>query len=707
MKIALVSMLPSLTHFGMGGYWVVFLITLLESLVIAGVVVPGATLVVLAGFLSSQGYLDIGDLIWFAAMGAIFGDGISYYLGTKGIRFFHNENRWLKADHLDRGRRFFHKHGSKSIFFARFITPFRAAVPFVAGLSGMEWGRFLFWNIISAFLWSASHLLAGYLFGDALMAIEAWSTRVGYAVGLIVVFLIVLYAVRFMIIRHGRRVIGFMRSILASVGTAVAGNPDVKRLIGRYPLALAFIRKRISRESFFGLPLTLVVIGFMYVLFLFGGVIEDVLTAQTIVSADVRVANLLAYFRSPELIGIFLWITLLGKWQIVFGTATIASAMLWIGKKKDYIPYLWLALAADEMFNYFGKLAVQRSRPGNPVYIEGSFSFPSGHAMIAMILYGFFAYICMRELKKWGHRVNVFFACMVVVIAIGFSRIYLGVHYMSDVWGGYLLGFLILATVVTVREWRRSKKGGYIMQEHAGISRAGKAGVAGLALVNVLFFVGFALHYHPQFVVPAQAAIRDVDGDIGEYIREHEIPKYSETLLGDPQEPLGFILMAKDDAALMQSFERAGWYAADKVSFGSVARIAEAALLNKQYKHAPMTPSFWNAAINDFGFEKPTEVDTVIQRHHVRIWKTRLRQNGLPVYVGTGSLDAGIKWFITHRISPDIDTERSFIKEDLRAAGEVGDLREIQFVDPVLGKNFSNDEFFTNGKLYIMTVGGR
>ncbi|PIT95911.1 PA-phosphatase, partial [Candidatus Falkowbacteria bacterium CG10_big_fil_rev_8_21_14_0_10_37_14] len=99
----LTNILPSLSHLGVWGYWLVLLFSLLESLVFAGVIVPGSTLVIMAGFLSSQGYLDIGDLIWFAAIGAILGDSISYYLGTKGTRFFHNENKLLKADHLERG----------------------------------------------------------------------------------------------------------------------------------------------------------------------------------------------------------------------------------------------------------------------------------------------------------------------------------------------------------------------------------------------------------------------------------------------------------------------------------------------------------------------------------------------------------------------------------------------------------------------------
>ena len=691
----------SLSHLGMWGYWLVLLTSFLESLVFVGVVVPGATLVVLAGFLSSQGYLDIGDLIWFATVGAILGDGISYYLGTKGTRFFHNENKLLKANHVERGKQFFHNHGGKSIFLARFVGPLRAVVPFVAGISGMEKSRFLFWNAISAFLWSASHLLIGYFFGNAFTAIEVWSTPVGYAIGAMIAFLILLYFIRFITVRHGRQIAEFIRSISASVRNAISTNSDVQKLVKRYPTFFAFIKTRTDRRSFSGLPLTLIVIGFVYVLSLLFGIIQDVLASDTIVVADLRIANLLAYFRSPELTNVFLWITLLGKWQIVIVSAIIVSIILRLWKKRGSILYLWLALAADEIFSYLGKLLIHRGRPANPAYLENSFSFPSGHAMVAVIFSGFLAYILIRHATNWKRKVNIFFGCLIVILAIGFSRLYLGVHYVSDVWGGYLLGLLILTTVTALYEWRRRRKGS-AEHERIVISKKIKIVTAGLVLTNVIFYVGFTLRYHPPPPPSVRVSIQTIDGDIRAYVSEHKIPKYSETLIGNPQEPLGFIFLAKDDNALTQNFEKAGWSLADRMSIQSVAKIAETALLQRRYLNAPMTPSFWNARVHDFGFEKPTQANNINERHHIRIWKTNIRQGGLAVYVGTASLDTAIKWFVTHRISPDIDTEKAFVKESLRSSHTLESADELQFVDPVLGQNFSSDAFFTNGKLYII-----
>lgn len=173
------SFIPALESIGVLGYWIVFLICLAEALPFVGLLIPGTVLVVFFGFLSAQGYLDMGDLIWFATAGAILGDLIGYYLGTQGMRFFHNENKILKLSHLDKGEKFFKKHGSKSIFFGRFIGPVRPIVPFIAGLSGMDKKFFLLWNVISGFLWSATFLLLGFFFSAVSSSIELWSRRTG------------------------------------------------------------------------------------------------------------------------------------------------------------------------------------------------------------------------------------------------------------------------------------------------------------------------------------------------------------------------------------------------------------------------------------------------------------------------------------------------------------------------------------------------
>jgi membrane protein DedA with SNARE-associated domain len=176
------NLLPALEGIGRAGYWLVLLVSFLESLAIVGAFIPGSLVIVSIGLLSSHGYLDIGDLIWFVAIGAILGDATSYWLGTKGERFFKNENRILKASHLDVGKAFFARHGDKSIFIGRFVGVVRPVVAFTAGLSRMHFGIFMLWNVTSAFLWAATYLLMGYFFADAFIVVEKWTGRVGIIV---------------------------------------------------------------------------------------------------------------------------------------------------------------------------------------------------------------------------------------------------------------------------------------------------------------------------------------------------------------------------------------------------------------------------------------------------------------------------------------------------------------------------------------------
>ncbi len=162
------SLIPNLQNLGIWGYLVFGLVAVLESSTIAGVIIPGTTIVVLAGVLSAQGFFDIGDMIWFVAIGAIIGDNISYYLGTHANKFFNKKNKLLKLSHLESGELFFKKHGNKSVFLGRFVGPIRSIIPFIAGLTKMNRWTFFFWNVASAFVWSIATLAIGYFFGGTI-----------------------------------------------------------------------------------------------------------------------------------------------------------------------------------------------------------------------------------------------------------------------------------------------------------------------------------------------------------------------------------------------------------------------------------------------------------------------------------------------------------------------------------------------------------
>jgi len=693
-------LLPSIEHLGILGYWLAFFASFFESMAIVGSFVPGAFIVVVFGFFSAQGYLDLGDLIWFVALGAILGDSVSYYLGGKGAHFFKNENRLLRRDHLDKGQAFFKKHGDKSIFLGRFIGPLRSIVPFIAGLSRMNMRAFLFWNVVSGFLWASAHLLLGYFFSGTLDAIGVWTGRVGLFVAGVVIFTFILW----LLIKKSHPFWRFIKSISLSVASAIVANQDVQRLIKKYPRFVEFLKTRLNRKEFKGLPLTVLSVAFLYALFSFGGLVQDIIASDPIIALDTRLADLLYAFRDVGLIQFFLWITLLGKWQVVAVFAFVSSLLLWMWKKRIYIFSLWLTIIGSEIFVYLGKILIDRPRPGGyiPFYHEASLSFPSGHAAISIALYGFLTYILWKQLHLIKTKTTVLFIGISTIFFIGLSRMYLGVHFLSDVLGGYLAGALWLIVGITVTEWYLDKR----EIKSTQIKKVVKIISPIIIVMGVTFYVAFGFMnppiqniYTPTYQTQNGTVIADLFEPKG------NLPKFSEGLIGEHQEPISFIFVAKNDSELISTFQKSGWYRADAITIATVGTLVKTALFKEPYVTAPMTPSFWNAKVHDFGFEKPTGTDTVRERHHVRVWKTNVETNdGRFIYVATASLDIGLKWFITHTISPDIDTERELLFSDIESTGLIIDSEKISFVDPVLGQNFTGDPFFTDGKSYIIKL---
>lgn len=128
-------------------------------------------------------------------------------------------------------------------------------------------------------------------------------------------------------------------------------------------------------------------------------------------------------------------------------------------------------------------------------------------------------------------------------------------------------------------------------------------------------------------------------------------------------------------------------------------------ILGIPYPKAPMTPEFWNASVNNLGFEKPTESNSVKKRHYSRFWKTDFKtSNGQYIYVGTASLNENLKWAITHKINPNIDGERTFLFNDLIKANNIKGFQKISFINPEIGKNFVGDLFFTDGQVLIFSI---
>ncbi len=161
----------------------VFVIAFLEALVGIGLIMPGSVLTVFSGWLAFQGKAPISAIMAVAALGALLGDLLSYWLGA---RFGTHLWRWSllkkRQNLLHMAEFFFLEHGGKGIFFGRFLGPIRGLVPFVAGASHMRPLAFSCYAIISGILWGISYPGLGYLGGTSWQHAETLAGRLGLLV---------------------------------------------------------------------------------------------------------------------------------------------------------------------------------------------------------------------------------------------------------------------------------------------------------------------------------------------------------------------------------------------------------------------------------------------------------------------------------------------------------------------------------------------
>ncbi|NCO00184.1 DedA family protein [Candidatus Falkowbacteria bacterium] len=262
MHDSLTFLLKILKEFGWLGNWLFLLIAMAECVPFAGVMFPGGTLIYLASILAAQGYFNIWDVFIYASLGAILGDYLGYSLGRWGGHHL-EKYRIIKPETLASAKDFFHKHGNKSIFWGRFIGPFRAVVPFIAGASKMPTKQFLFWNITSALIWASAHTALGYFSGNILARIiERWSWRLGWIALIIVIIVIIILLVK----KHGKRFNQYIQEQNLKITEKLLTENWLQALDKRFPVIAEFYRASAKQGKLIAIILSFGLLLFFYLL---------------------------------------------------------------------------------------------------------------------------------------------------------------------------------------------------------------------------------------------------------------------------------------------------------------------------------------------------------------------------------------------------------------------------------------------------------
>lgn len=443
-------MLQYLTHLveraGQWSYLVIFLGAMLESAAFLGLLVPGESLVLLAGFLAAQGLLDLDVLMVVVAVGAALGDSLGYEMGRRmgrpalvhyGSRFGLTDARVAKADV------FFVRHGSKAVFFGRFVGFARALVPFLAGSSRMAYRQFLPYNVLGAALWASAVTLLGYFLGASWQTAARWLGRASAVLGGVLVFALLLVWLWRWAVQH--------EAFIRQSWNRFLQQPRAQALRVRFAPQIAFVQARLSPHSYLGLQLTTGAVLLIGAGWLFGGIAEDVVTGDPLTLVDVRVAAWFHAHATPFLTAIMLAITRLhDPLSVTVAVLLVAGFLAW--KRNGYwLICLSLTVPFGMLLNVLMKYSFQRTRPSfeAPLLVLSSYSFPSGHVAGATLFYGVLAAMLVAQMQAWRWRVMVVLTAFAMVLLVALTRLYLGVHYLSDVLAAFAEGVAWLALCLT------------------------------------------------------------------------------------------------------------------------------------------------------------------------------------------------------------------------------------------------------------------
>lgn len=184
-------------------------------------------------------------------------------------------------------------------------------------------------------------------------------------------------------------------------------------------------------------------------LWLFAALARQVLAGAPITAIDQELANALHARATPLGTMIYRIVTAFGgSWIIVIAIAV--GLFFLLRRRWSYLAVWIIALVGGGLLSLQMKAIFARPRPvfTNPLLIEHSFSFPSAHAMTSLITYGILAYFLWHEVNNRVVRILIVFAAALLVILVGISRMTLGVHYLSDVLGGFIAGGIWLGVCI-------------------------------------------------------------------------------------------------------------------------------------------------------------------------------------------------------------------------------------------------------------------
>jgi len=377
----------------------IFLVACLECLAVVGLLMPGTVMVFAIAVLAGSGILTLGETLLLGYAGGLLGDLLSYGLGRR----YHQNIRNLRGlrshpEWLLRAEVYFERYGIASLLVGRFIGPLRPMLPLTAGMLDMPFGRFLLVSLFAAAGWSMAYLLPGWAAGAAirLPLPEGFWGETGIVIGALAIL-----------------VGGIVHSSLHQVRwvTPIAAGLCAAVLVG----------------LFFGWPY--------------------------LVAFDEGLMEVVQGERSPFFDQFMVVITRAGDFHTQLWAAVLLCLLLFVTRQMRAAAFALITLLGTALANGALKALFGRIRPEILLEPLTSYSFPSGHSSAA---FAFFLTLGVLAGRGQPPRLRLAWVLLagLPATAIALSRVYLGVHWPTDVIAGAVLAATICAVSLTLVQWR-------------------------------------------------------------------------------------------------------------------------------------------------------------------------------------------------------------------------------------------------------------
>ncbi|MBI2459412.1 MAG: bifunctional DedA family/phosphatase PAP2 family protein [Parcubacteria group bacterium] len=408
--------LPLLDHWG---YLIIFLSALAETLPVIGAFVPGQTIIILGGLLAKLGIFKLGTVILVAAVGVVAGDMLAYYIGHKfgydfvvryGKYFFLNQEKYQKTKDLVSG------HTGKALIIGRFSPFTRALAAFLAGIYRIKFPKFIFYSIIGGLGWSALSALLGYFMGQGFEGAARYFGRI--IIIAILAITLIIFAYRWLNQR--------------------------KHIFSKYHLHYLILN--------------------VLSIYIFSKMTEDYFDQEATYKFDFWLDQNIHLIWRPWLNQPLIIITNILSPEVLLTIAILAAVYFFIKKNRYQAALIFMSSAGGLILGAILKRLIGRARPVGGLVLESGLSFPSQHALMAMIFFFLIIIFLTKKIKNKLLKGLFIFSNLFLIILVSFSRIYLKVHWFSDCLAGLALGlfwltFLILAFAALIKLFKDKNYG--------------------------------------------------------------------------------------------------------------------------------------------------------------------------------------------------------------------------------------------------------